>query len=312
PRGRNHRQWTAYYDLLEQAAPHEARATIYGRVVQGLARLGTDAAPPGAQTIQITDYGPYDVSQRRVALQYWFQYHYDDWASRHEGDWESIALLLELARDVIGAGRALDAAELLAGTTVHAAGYSAHEDGTRRLWPDVQKTAEGPDCLRGARLVGVLFRVASKRLHDLGARWRGREAARRAGRADARAAYLRAALGWRVPGALHAARPGQHRLGCRRSAAARPRRRFARQRAGVPRPAGLPGREARACFRRGRGPRRANLSPRNGRLVLAGSRAGIRRPLGRALLPAGDKRPRRVAHGTARPAAAGDQPARAA
>jgi len=188
PRGRNHRQWTAYYDLLEQAAPHEARATIYGRVVQGLARLGTDAAPPGAQTIQITDYGPYDVSQRRVALQYWFQYHYDDWANRHEGDWESITLLLELDRDVIGAGRALDAAELLAGTTVHAAGYSAHEDGTRRLWPDVQKTAEGRPIVYVARgssasyfawhpngyTTSARVGVVEKLLGGLGALMRGR------------------------------------------------------------------------------------------------------------------------------------------
>ena len=151
PRGRNHQQWNAYFDLLERADPSTRRATVYGRVVQGLARLGTDAAPPGAQTTQVTSYGPYDVSQRRVALQYWFQYHYDDWANRHEGDWESITLLIELDRRVIGAGRALDDAALLAGTTVQAAGYSAHEDGTRRLWSDVQKTAEGRPIVYVAR-----------------------------------------------------------------------------------------------------------------------------------------------------------------
>jgi len=150
-RGRNHHHWEAYFDLLERADPEIARSTVYGRVVQGLARLGTDAAPPGAETTQVSNYGPYDVSQSRVALQYWFQYHYDDWANRHEGDWESITLLLELNRDVIGAGRPLDEDELLAGTTVHAAGYSAHEDGMRRLWPDVQKTADGRPIVYVAR-----------------------------------------------------------------------------------------------------------------------------------------------------------------
>jgi len=151
PRGDNRRQWDAYFALLEQADPALRRATLYGRVVQGLARLGTDAAPPGAPTTQITDYGPYDVSQRRVALQYWLQFHYDDWANRHEGDWESISVLLELDRDTIGAGRALDALDLLAGVTPRDVGFSQHEDGSRRLWADVQKTAEGRPIVYVAR-----------------------------------------------------------------------------------------------------------------------------------------------------------------
>lgn len=151
PRGSNHRHWDAYFKLLERSGPRTQRATVYGRVVQGLARLGTDAAPPGAPTTQVTSYGPYDVSQRRVALQYWLQYHYDDWANRHEGDWESVTVLLELDRDTIGAGRELDALALLAGVTVRDVGYSQHEDGARRLWSDVQKTAESRPIVYVAR-----------------------------------------------------------------------------------------------------------------------------------------------------------------
>lgn len=151
PRGRNLKHWQAYFDLLDRADPQTRRATVYGRVVQGLARLGTDAAPPGAPTTQVSTYGPYDVSQQRVALQYWFHYYYDDWANRHEGDWESITLLLELDREVIGAGRELDELALLGGVTVQDVGYSTHEDGFRRLWPDVQKTADGRPIVYVAR-----------------------------------------------------------------------------------------------------------------------------------------------------------------
>ena len=190
---------------VERADAETSRSTVYGRVVQGLARLGTDAAPPGAETTQVSNYGPYDVSQSRVALQYWFQYHYDDWANRHEGDWDSITLLLELDRRVVGAGRLLDEDELLAGTTVHAAGYSAHEDGMRRLWPDVQKTSEGRPIVYVARgssasyfawqpqgyTTSARVGVVEKILAGLGALMRGRRVFGRRWDGEYRARFTR-------------------------------------------------------------------------------------------------------------------------
>jgi hypothetical protein len=77
-----------------------------------------------------------------VALQYWFHYYYDDWANRHEGDWEGITLLLELSREAFEQDRELDDAALLNGITVLDVGYSIHEDGYRRAWQDVQRTRD--------------------------------------------------------------------------------------------------------------------------------------------------------------------------
>jgi hypothetical protein len=59
-----------------------------------------------------------------LALQYWFCYYFDDWANIHEGDWESITLFL----------RRQDDAWLPLGAT-----YSAHENGARRHWEDVER-----------------------------------------------------------------------------------------------------------------------------------------------------------------------------
>ena len=59
-----------------------------------------------------------------LALQYWFCYYFDDWANIHEGDWESITLFL----------RRQNGAWLPLGAT-----YSAHENGARRHWEDVER-----------------------------------------------------------------------------------------------------------------------------------------------------------------------------
>jgi hypothetical protein len=95
--------------------------------------------------------GPYDVSRTRIALQYWFQYYYDDWANRHEGDWEGITILLELREDVIRQSHELTSVELLEDISLQDVGYSVHEDGYRRMWQDVQKTLDGRPIVYVAR-----------------------------------------------------------------------------------------------------------------------------------------------------------------
>lgn len=150
-RGDNRGQWRAYFKALDEATPEEKRAVIYGRVVQGLAPLGKHRAPPDSTTAQTARFAPYDVSLTRVALQYWFHYVYDDWANRHEGDWESITLLVELSPDIITRQCLLNERELLAGTSARDMGYASHEDGHRRRWVDVQKTTEGRPIVYVAR-----------------------------------------------------------------------------------------------------------------------------------------------------------------
>jgi hypothetical protein len=62
-----------------------------------------------------------------VALQYWFCYYFDDWANIHEGDWESITVFL----------RRQDQTWQPLGAT-----YSAHENGARRHWRDMEHLEE--------------------------------------------------------------------------------------------------------------------------------------------------------------------------
>lgn len=142
-RGHNLRQWKAYFKFLAETDIETRRAVVYGRLVQGLAPLGESQASPSAHMTQVSTLGPYDVSQTRIALQYWFQLYYDDWANRHEGDWESITLLLELSPNLVVQAGELAESELLRSVTVLDVGYSSHEDGYRRLWNDVEKTAGG-------------------------------------------------------------------------------------------------------------------------------------------------------------------------
>ena len=142
-RGYNLRHWKAYYRYLAETDPVTRRSTVYGRLVQGLAPLGKDQAAPESELVQGSTYGPYDVNQTRIALEYWFHYYYDDWANRHEGDWEMITLLLEIDPVVIAAGSEVPEGELLAHTRVMDVGYASHDDGYRRMWEDIQKTREG-------------------------------------------------------------------------------------------------------------------------------------------------------------------------
>jgi hypothetical protein len=70
-------------------------------------------------------------------LGYWFFYAYNGFkGNRHEGDWEMIALELELRSR-------LPLAFFSRPFTVKQAVYSAHEGRLRRPWPKVEKTADG-------------------------------------------------------------------------------------------------------------------------------------------------------------------------
>jgi hypothetical protein len=62
-----------------------------------------------------------------VALQYWFCYFFDDWSNIHEGDWESITIFLR---------RSNQTWQPLGAT------YSAHENGSRRHWSDIERAEE--------------------------------------------------------------------------------------------------------------------------------------------------------------------------
>jgi hypothetical protein len=142
-RGRNIEQWTMYFKCLAEADSELRRSVVYGRLVQGRAPLDGTLTSTESLLSQGPVFGPYDVSRAKVALQYWFQYYYDDWANRHEGDWEEITVLLELSREVFKQPRELNEAELLAAVTARDVGYASHQDGYRRLWHDVQKTTDG-------------------------------------------------------------------------------------------------------------------------------------------------------------------------
>jgi hypothetical protein len=141
-RGHNIDHWKCYFRYLEAADPQTRRSVVYGRLVQGQRPLTGSLAATEALLKSPSVTGPYDVSRTRVALQYWFHYYYDDWANRHEGDWEEITLLIELPMATIRKPRELGEKELLEGAAGLDAGYASHEDGYRRRWPDVQQTRD--------------------------------------------------------------------------------------------------------------------------------------------------------------------------
>lgn len=142
-RGDNIGFWKHYFALLAESPPEVRRSIVYGRLIQGRATLDQALSSTEALLRKGPEQGPHDVRRSRVALQYWFHYYYDDWANRHEGDWEVITLLLELGEHVFAQERQLDEAALLTGVQVLDVGYASHEDGYRRLWADVQKTTAG-------------------------------------------------------------------------------------------------------------------------------------------------------------------------
>src|SRR5262249_6255928 len=63
-----------------------------------------------------------------IVLQYWFFYLYNDAPNKHEGDWEMVSYKLDPSGDT---------------PVPVSAGYSSHENGYQRTWPNVGKTQKG-------------------------------------------------------------------------------------------------------------------------------------------------------------------------
>ena len=129
--------WETYFDILNQpdAAGRTGRErfplTTYVHV---LTREEAIKACQANAKIKPEDYEkivgqPFYQPDGRaqpddLALQYWFCYYFDDWANIHEGDWESITIFLRRQENA---------------WTPLGATYSAHENGTRRHWRDIER-----------------------------------------------------------------------------------------------------------------------------------------------------------------------------
>ncbi len=66
-----------------------------------------------------------DTAHRKVALQYWFFYVFNDWRNRHEGDWE----MIQLTFDAPSVAEALD-------QSPEYVSFSQHEGNETRDWDD--------------------------------------------------------------------------------------------------------------------------------------------------------------------------------
>jgi hypothetical protein len=91
--------WRVYQAMLA-ANPEAGRAVVYGRVVE---------------------------TPRRLVLQYWYLYIYNDAPNKHEGDWEMVAI--EVDRDT---------------NQPQQVGYSGHSGGARRAWSGVHRNGDRP------------------------------------------------------------------------------------------------------------------------------------------------------------------------
>jgi hypothetical protein len=132
--------WAAYFNILDSVDAQGRSGydrfplTAYVHVIT---RAEAEQACRASTKINRQDYAgkagrpfyqpDWRVQPDDVALQYWFCYYFDDWANIHEGDWESITLFL----------RRENGGWLPLGAT-----YSAHENGTRRHWKDIEHLAD--------------------------------------------------------------------------------------------------------------------------------------------------------------------------
>jgi hypothetical protein len=101
----------------------------------GIAAIDCYASAQDAHSSPPTAYGNASRRGDRIVLQYWFFYAYDAYSPTvpagsfwqvHEGDWEAVAVLLDLD-----------------GTPLEA-GYSQHSKGVRREWAKVPKRGTHP------------------------------------------------------------------------------------------------------------------------------------------------------------------------
>jgi hypothetical protein len=135
-----HVAWNTYFEILDSIDAHGISGydrfplTTYAHVIT---RAEAEQACVANRKIKPEDYAgkvgrPFfqpdgGTQPDDVALQYWFCYYFDDWANIHEGDWESITLFLR---------RQGQAWQPLGAT------YSAHENGARRHWRDIERLAD--------------------------------------------------------------------------------------------------------------------------------------------------------------------------
>jgi hypothetical protein len=105
------------------------------RAIEGVAATPCYASTEAAHGARPVVYGAAFHSRGRIALQYWLWYPYNVYSPTvppgelwqvHEGDWESVSVILD-AR-----GKPL------------LAGYSQHEEGQRRAWAKVSKIGARP------------------------------------------------------------------------------------------------------------------------------------------------------------------------
>ena len=105
------------------------------RALEGIAAAPCYAAAEGTHASEPVVYGKAFRTKARVDLQYWIWYPYNDYSSTfppgevwqvHEGDWESVSVILDLT------GRPL------------VVGLSKHCEGTRRSWSRVRRQGARP------------------------------------------------------------------------------------------------------------------------------------------------------------------------
>ena len=105
------------------------------RAIEGVAATSCFASAEAAHGASPVVYGAAFRTASRIALQYWLWYPYNAYSPTvppgdlwqvHEGDWESVSLILDLR------GKPL------------VAGYSQHSEGQRREWPRVPKVGLRP------------------------------------------------------------------------------------------------------------------------------------------------------------------------
>ncbi len=105
------------------------------RAIDGIAASPCYATAEAAHGSEPVVYGKAFRTKTRIDLQYWIWYPYNDYSSTlppgdvwqvHEGDWESVSVILDLT------GRPL------------VVGLSKHCEGTRRNWSGVRKQGARP------------------------------------------------------------------------------------------------------------------------------------------------------------------------
>lgn len=113
------KHWRYYVATVWDKADNQYRKTVYGRVCR------EDPTGKGL-----------------VLLQYWYCYFYNDWANKHEGDWECITVIVKPRKEV---RIPKTEAELVASDYEgYACGISNHLGGWRTYWDKLKREGKRP------------------------------------------------------------------------------------------------------------------------------------------------------------------------